>query len=86
MDLQKLYLESTDGNISFSAMIDLDGIDFITDIINDLAGFFIISDMSIAKKRNKYSSKDILKIKNKQYDQFIVDFNIDYTWYVIRKK
>jgi hypothetical protein len=85
LSLQKLYLDSADGNISFSVMTDIEGLDFIGDIINDLAGFFIISDMSITKKRDKYLYKEILKIKKKEYDQFIIDFNIDYTWYLIMR-
>jgi len=85
LNLQKLYLDSVGGKIKFSVMTDLDGIDFIGDIISDLAGYFVISKLSITKKRDKYLSKEILKIKNKEYDQFIIYFEIDYTWYVIKR-
>tara|TARA_Y100000389_G_C17471274_1_gene531353 strand:- start:19375 stop:20076 length:702 start_codon:yes stop_codon:yes gene_type:complete len=85
LNLQKLYLDSVGGTIKFSVMTDIDGIDFIGDIISDLAGYFIISKLSITKKKDKYLSKEILKIKNKEYDQFIIYFEIDYTWYVIKR-
>tara|TARA_B100000497_G_C7611426_1_gene367197 strand:+ start:194 stop:895 length:702 start_codon:yes stop_codon:yes gene_type:complete len=85
LNLQKLYLDSVGGAIKFSVMTDIDGIDFIGDIISDLAGYFIISKLSITKKKDKYLSKEILKIKNKEYDQFIIYFEIDYTWYVIKR-
>lgn len=85
LNLQKLYLDSVGGTIKFSVMTDIDGIDFIGDIISDLVGYFIISKLSITKKKDKYLSKEILKIKNKEYDQFIIYFEIDYTWYVIKR-
>ena len=86
LNLQTLYLNSTTGNIRFSALTDLDGIDFIADVVNSLSGFFIISKMSISKKQEKYISKNILKIKQGEGGQFIIDFNIDYTWYAIKRK
>lgn len=86
LNLQKLYLDSVNGNISFSVMTDIEGLDFIDNIINDLDGFFIISDMSITKKKDKYLYKEILKIKKKEYDQFIIDFNINYTWYLVMRE
>ena len=67
-------------------MTDIEGLDFIDNIINDLDGFFIISDMSITKKKDKYLYKEILKIKKKEYDQFIIDFNINYTWYLVMRE
>jgi hypothetical protein len=86
LKLRTLYLSSIAGNISFSSMTDLNGINFISDIINRLSGFFIIKNMKINKKQDKYKDEDILKIKQDEYDQFIVDFNVDYIWYVIKKK
>ena len=81
--LRKLYLESITGKMSFSSMTDIEAINYIENIINDLPGFFIISKISITKNQDKYSSEDILKIKQGIYNKFIIDFKIDYTWYVI---
>ena len=81
--LRKLYLESITGKMSFSSMTDIEAINYIENIINDLPGFFIISKISITKNQDKYTSEDILKIKQGIYNKFIIDFKIDYTWYVI---
>ena len=81
--MRKLYLESITGKMSFSSMTDIEAINYIENIINDLPGFFIISKISITKNQDKYSSEDILKIKQGIYNKFIIDFKIDYTWYVI---
>jgi hypothetical protein len=86
LNLKSLYLNATNGKMSFSAITDIEGINFIQDVISKLSGFFIISKIMIEKSQNKYNSKNILKIKIGDKEQFIIDFNIDFTWYAIKKR
>lgn len=85
LNLKNLYLNSTNGKMSFSAITDIEGINFIQDFISKLSGFFIISKITIKKKQNKYNSENILEIKAGDKEKFIIDFNIDFTWYAIKK-
>lgn len=86
VNLSRLKLNVVTGTISFYAMTDLYGIDFIENMINNLSGFFIIENLKITKEKSKYNLKDIIQIKKDNYDKYIINFNISYAWYSIRRK
>jgi hypothetical protein len=83
-DRKTLYVSYTNVDISFNAIDDIKAISFLSEFLNGLNGYIVITNFDI-KKNKKYSEQDLIDISsNKAIGAVVV--KIEFVWYVYRQK
>lgn len=71
-------------NLSFEAINDVRALSFITEFINSLPGYVIITNMEI-KKNRKYTEQDLVAITTGK-GTGAISGKLDFFWYVYKSK
>lgn len=79
-----INVSHSSGNLSFQALSDVKAISFISEFVNNLPGYIIISDVEIDKS-HEYSDADFINI-SLGGNPSIVKVKISFAWYVTRDK
>jgi hypothetical protein len=83
-DRKSIYLTYSTVNIVFNALDDVKAISFLSEFVNNLIGYVIITNLDV-KRTKKYTQTDLVDISTGKNSGFIA-VKLDFTWYVYRLK
>ncbi len=85
-DLRAIDVNLITFSIAFTAITDLDAINYAKEITNSLPGYVVISNFSITKnKKEGYTSQDFIDISNKK-EVGMVSTTLNFVWYYLKYK
>lgn len=83
-DISSSDLVFSSVNLTFNAISDTEALMFVSDLIQSLPGYAVISKLSIAKTKD-YTNEDLIKISSGADVGSIVS-SVDFFWYVYKPK
>ncbi len=83
-DRKSLYVSYTNVDIAFNAIDDIKAISFLSEFLNGLNGYIVITNLDI-KKNRKYSEQDLVDISSNKASGAVA-VKIAFVWYVYRQK
>lgn len=75
---------STNVSLSFSAADDVMALSFVTEFINSIPGYVVVTNMEIRKSKS-YTDKDLIEISSGK-NSAAVSGKLDFVWYAYKEK
>jgi hypothetical protein len=80
-----ISVSSTNVSVTFNSPDDSRALSFVTDFINSLPGYVVVTNLNI-KKSKSYTSKDLIELSSGKDSAAMINAKLDFIWYVYKNR